>query len=368
MAFGGGSFFFTNHPSPASVVPVLALDNGLHIDVTTGKLGGTLIETTEVDTNGFLFSFNPQFASNFTFAIDEPDNLIYIGNYGGPFANKPYLYIDVAGQSVLIGMDTPPTDAKITFHGAAGNIAASAGNDFTATGNNSASMKSSGPSEFIAQGNISSMGDIIGSVNSSVFSVDDSLEKASFYLGINPYFIANAGGQQFVLGDFFGAKKANALYVEIDNPGLNNFVAIRGAEVGNPYFFLIDRTNGVYRIGDISNTLHNSYLSINDTAKTINFNYGGASSMLIDNNALQYQFGPAANNIRLGSFTFSATSGGASIFRAVTTGIQSRNITNTALGPLWVLSNRIAAAVVFDATQYLEVSVAGVMYKIALAN
>ena len=235
----------------------------------------------EVDTNGFLFSFNPQFGSDFTFAIDEPGNLIYIGNYNGPFANKPYLFIDVLGQSVQIGMDTPPTSAIISLEGAAGDITATAANDFQARGNNSAVMKANGNVGYEVAGNILKMGDYIGTGNFTFLSIDDGVKKLTYQKNADPYFIIDIASSQYILGDFHGANKADALFFEIQNDVVNNFVSVRSASVGSPYFFLLDKANGVYEIGDINSTGNGSFLKIDDTTGNLTYTHLGIDYLSI---------------------------------------------------------------------------------------
>ena len=344
----------------------------MHVDAGVGKLGGPLIEDTEVDTSGFLYLVNSQYGSNYTFAIDESDGLIYLGNYGGPFANKPYLYIDTTIPNVKIGSDTPPTNATIDFDGGAGNMFGNAGNNINLFAVNEATMTGGGNSGFVSVLNICKIGDYSASGNSSLLKVDDSLKELSFYIAANPYFLVNAGQQQFVLGDFFGANLSTAAFIEIQTDGPNNFMSVRSADVGTPFYFLVDIANDAYFLGNLTNVgnyrSNGAIVNIGDTE-----NNGNGNIVSVNNNTEIVFFGSNTGvNGKIDSinetFTVTNASTGITMFLVDGGGISSVLPDFSAVGPNWALGNVINAASTFDATRYVEIAIGGTIVKLAVVS
>lgn len=299
MSFGQSSFNFTNNVNPNSV-PVLALDNGLHLDGSTGKLGGSLIENTEIDTIGFQFAINSPFNSDYAFVVDEPSGLIYLGNYSGPFAAKPKLIIDNFGLTMNIGFDTPPFNSEFSFDGNTGDLTGTANGSLNLTGTTVARLLTGGSGGFQAFGNFATMGDVGGANNKTAFQVDDTSKIFTMVSGaVTPkdFFAIDATNFTAKFGDISGASLGGVLNIDIANTNFSFKNATGGLEsiiAGNNF-------NCTYDINDVfsKNYFHldtnnsNAIMTMGDTSGVHWHMVNGASNVIgryfeILNNADQF--------------------------------------------------------------------------------
>jgi hypothetical protein len=85
------------------------------------------------------------------------------------------------------------------------------------------------------------------------------------------------------------------------------------------------------------------------------------------------QLATATNSTAIGNASFTTASnqivlGNTSVTEVITSGSIKTGAPTTGTAANWKLGQRVAAAVVLDATQYIEVEVGGTFYKIAIVT
>ena len=166
---------------------------------------------------------------------------------------------------------------------------------------------------------------------------------------------------------------------------------------------LLDLANNIYSIGDTTAYNNGTFLQIDDAAQTVvipngftgdeyfrantsgsgySFLIGGDADytlaecevFLYGDHANLYAQDGAGNSAEIsvngtGSILFVNAVNGIEITGggATTGGIKTKQPSATGAG-LWLLGKKVAAAVAFDATQYVEAMIDGVVYKLALAT
>ena len=179
-------------------------------------------------------------------------------------------------------------------------------------------------------------------------------------LVVNRNLILNGDGT-CSMGDLSGINNATLLLVD-------DAAQTVAAKNGGNNFLVLDVVNRVYQLGDIDFSNGGTYIEVNDTSKRLKFESATNRFVNIDTVAGSYQIGDIDNSTNATKLSiddateiFSFISG-----TAITGGIKTNQPSATGAG-LWLLGKQVAAGVAFDATQYIEAMIDGVLYKLAIA-
>jgi hypothetical protein len=301
-----------NDIAPGPPFGITAANNGLSVDPITGQIVLGNDNTFAFGGTAQLLNSREIFLNGSSINIYGPtgnvqvsDNQISVFNFAGPSLN-----IDCPSTGAEIILTTLAPDlSKIVFSNSIGaqefRMVNDAGKfevrDSTAT------------KAFLSLNQITrsfQLGDINGVGNSLVFIVDDIARRAQIKNSIDNFLFIDLPTKNYQLGS-----TADGDIVLIDGSGsfLRN-------QLGGNNLFVLDQNTTAYSLGDIDGSANGTTLTVDDALTE--FRFIGASGIRTTQ--------PSANG-------------------------------NTP----WKLGKVIAAASVLDGTKYVEVSIGGVIVKLA---
>lgn len=310
MNYGSGGFGFGSNVPPSG--GVMAMQNGLSVVGSDGELGANpLLHDTVIEQGAFVFKM--QSLAKDIFLLDPLNNTFQFGFgfFGQPNSN---------------GLNMTIND----------NIANTVEN-FIVSDNNGSYLSIDIFSKLYG------MGDLNFFSNGSQLIIDDTNKFFLFSTATdgnllaldaisNTYRIGNPNHSVFKIATndftFFNPGTDTSNILEVTN---NFFSYLDGQSKPK---IEINISGGQYRFGNIGVAADNIYFNITAAAVTGNFDF---------------QFA------------------GASIMNVSSGGVKTTQPSANGAG-LWQLGKKISAAVVLDATNYIEVKIDGTVYKLALVN
>jgi hypothetical protein len=230
--------------------------------------------------------------------------------------------------------------------------------------------------------------------NQSSLIIDDANNNitANMRGGRRMWLFDDGFADHYIFGDFDNISSGAQLFIAGNGVGFPAEYALK--DIMGDYLRLSPLASN-YAMGDLSSLLNKSFINIDDANKAFWFNTGDAGfkylnldvanavykigDIDIGNNGTQFNI----DDINKLFFFECATSGskfdlvntififdgdGGTALYANLSGIITSPPTGGGATGQWQLGKEIVAGVAFDATKYLEVSVDGTLYKIALAT
>ena len=305
--YGSGSIILTNNPVSSGLAP-LALQNGLSVVGARGELGlRPLLHDTFIERAGYDFRINN--ATNPNFIINNAGLFMCqfgdINNIQDGINMQMFSLNGAVNQFVI----QDPLASYIVVDTLAG---------LSSIGSNAVGSW---------QLELSQFGRLIRLINGA-----GTITLLNFNENTDVYRIGKDTLSTFTIG-------TNSF--EFFNPGTDISDVLRMSNTVFAYgngqskaFFNINIPGRIYQLGDINTTFGGTYLNITDAALTGNFDF--------------------KNN-------------GPSIFNIAAAGIKTFQPSANGAG-LWQLGKKLAAAVILDAANYIEVKIDNVIYKLALVN
>jgi len=380
--------------------PVAAANNGLTLDTATGTIAqlgqdiaavgnpAVLLNDREIPMNGF--DFRMRNGANQQFLIDPTTGNYKIGDISFGVAGTSIEIVDGAGQVIrlnatneLIGAD-PNTGKKYLYvdhffgkHYQFGDINAAANQMFLDINSTNQRLQvfSGGLAASFLELNVPvglySIGDINNAANHCLLQVDDANKAIYGILDGSAQLSMSLVTGIYMFGDVNTV--TNGTFLKIDDTTQAVTIESNG-NGGLEIDFNLFGTGIAAFLGDYFVSQNGCFLDINDGANTIALR--GKIGGVAGNNVFSFDGG--TETVTIGDINGGGngtkvevvdtteiisliSAGGAGVG-----GIKTNAPSATGAG-LWLLGKKVAAAVAFDATQYVEVMIDGVVYKLALA-
>ena len=336
MSVGQGSVKFTGLTLPSvPPFPAGAADNGLSVDPVTGNIvlgdlapagfgsPGQFLNDRSLQLSAFRFDITDGIVPHFL--IDTPASTDSFGDMLG-----------LLGGGALV-MDHLNKTAFLRADNGNGSLLSLDGLNFR-----------------------SELGPGLGAGNNTTLIVDDGNQVVWI-------------GDQLAANRILSLDRLNALYQlgDIDNAGngvrLTVDDASNAAKIGNNIadFLLLDIANMFFAIGDINAAGNGTRLAIDDGLMDFTATTTTGRMLVLDQIAGNFLVGDIDG---LGNSSVMEVDDPTSrILLRANNGFSTSDPGFTTGNGLWLLGDIVVAASVLDATQYLEVQVSGVPYKLALA-
>lgn len=343
-AYGlGNAGVRTNKDQTGAAPTVTAANNGLSLSGTTAQIGqavgavgnpAALLNDREIPLGGNDFAIG--ISGDRRLLIDVANSIYQFGDIDGGAGSETHFTIDDANREARIkslGLNFLFIDVDNNNHGIGDLDGGATGTKVIAQGSTSTAY---------LNGAFTKMGDVESGGNDFVLTVNDSGSIAHIKKAANHFFLVEIPLGVYQLGDIDGSQ--NGTFFEISDT--NQAVKISS---GGSDYMSINITTGLYGFGDFDGSNNGTAITIDDGTGNIQLFAGtltNAATALLD----------AATK------TFSVVFNGG----AGQGGIKTNAPSATGAG-LWLLGKNVAAAVAFDATQYIETMIDGVVYKLALA-
>lgn len=202
-------------------------------------------------------------------------------------------------------------------------------------------------------------GDLQPTGNGMYLAIDDVNTEFTVNQGGNKFLNLRTGAGVYEIGDTDAS--ANGTFLQIDDAAQS--VIVKG---GASDYLFIDIAGGGYKLGDISAAANGGQVFIDDALNQFSYSIGGNAYLLLSKADDEYWIGDFNGTNNTSYIKIDDDTADQSILLIALNGIQTTQPSATGAGK-WKLGKRVAAAVAFDATQYIEVMIDGTLRKLALA-
>jgi hypothetical protein len=364
-AFFGSGFITLTHNAGMgqTIVQLTDVPNGTNNQITDRKItitGGPGPSFVNNGLNAAGAVFASQFINSSTAAAASVVSQWYVDNTVQDFEIVKYSNANIGGGNAG-GVDLVHNNAGVpaaALRLLASNASATiqhvvAGKTFLQTG-----------------ATIITIGDVNNASNTTKAIISDAFQSFTYGKGLQLKLNLDIAGNSYTMGDISAANNSTRIAAE-DIISTVRLTAAAETLVQDPagnHFLKVARSSNTYQFGDIDGFNNNVFLSINDNVSKVEVMQSPAFSFLrLDISNLLFSIGDIDG--------FTPTQ--AHLLVNATTGIvETKNARIKTGNPSallaglgqWELGQRKAAVVAFDATQYIEAVIDGVLYKIAIAT